>query len=132
LYDSGNDMEHMITSVGHYPESRSENKGNEPESVKYDSFGSDRFLFVGSERSSVVAVYKLDWLGRPDFHQVLPGGWGPEGIATHPKRGLLMTSSENDDRGATFRSVITIYQLEKKEPAYPTVISENRPDGTPI
>lgn len=132
LYDSGNELEQIIARVGHYPESRSENKGNEPEAVKYETFGSDKFLFVGSERSSTVAVYKLDWLGRPDFHQILPGGWGPEGLATHPGRGLMMTSSENDDRASTFRSVITIYQLQKKDPAYPTVVSDDRPDGTPI
>lgn len=132
LYDSGNALEHVITSVGQHPESRSENKGSEPEAVKYETYGSDKFLFVGSERSSTVAVHKLDWLGRPEFHQILPGGWGPEGLTTISSRGLMATSSENDERAATFRSVITIYQLQKKDPAYPTVVSADRPDGTPI
>jgi len=132
LYDSGNELEHLMARVGHYPESRSENKGSEPEGIKYDRFGSDGFLFVGAERASTVAVYKFDRWGQPNFHQVLPGGLGPEGLTTIPSRGLMMTSSENDDRGGTFRSVITIYQLQKKDPTYPTLVSDDRPDGTPI
>jgi hypothetical protein len=31
IYTSGNELEHAVARVGHYPEGRSENKGNEPE-----------------------------------------------------------------------------------------------------
>ena len=34
-YDSGNEMELWTARLGHYPDERSENKGNEPENVLY-------------------------------------------------------------------------------------------------
>jgi hypothetical protein len=60
LFDAGNDLEHLAVRIGHYPEERSENKGNEPEAVEYAEIGGRRCLFVGSERSSFIAVYELD------------------------------------------------------------------------
>jgi len=57
LWSSGNELEHVTVRLGHYPEGRSENKGNEPENVDYKVFGKDRLMFVASERSSVIYVY---------------------------------------------------------------------------
>ena len=36
-FTSGNTNDHITARVGHYPENRSENKGNEPENVEYAS-----------------------------------------------------------------------------------------------
>src|SRR5690606_2735191 len=35
LHDSGNSLEQAVIRAGHYPEDRSENKGNEPENVAF-------------------------------------------------------------------------------------------------
>lgn len=59
VYDSGNDLEWWAVRIGQYPESRSEKKGNEPEGILYAEFGETPYLFVLSERSSVIfGTYK--------------------------------------------------------------------------
>jgi hypothetical protein len=54
VYDSGHELEWEAAKVGHYPESRSDAKGNEPEGILYAEFGTTPYLFVLSERSSIV------------------------------------------------------------------------------
>ncbi len=130
-FAAGNALEHRVTRIGHFPEDRSENKGNEPEGVEYGQYGHDRFLFVASERSNVIAVYRIK-LGRPRLVQVLPAGVGPEGVLAIPSRGLLVVASEVDDAEVNIRSTITIYALESGPPRYPTIRSANRADGLPI
>jgi hypothetical protein len=133
VFDSGNSLEHEVVRLGHYPDARSENKGNEPENVDFGDFGKERFLFVASERSSVVFVYKVTGKNsKPELVQTLPAGIGPEGIKAIPRRGLLVAASENDSRGDGYRGVLSIYRLEEGEAGYPTIVSANRPDGTPI
>ncbi|WP_193212837.1 esterase-like activity of phytase family protein [Luteolibacter marinus] len=131
-FSSGNSVDQRMARIGHYPEDRSENKGNEPEAIEYARFGPEKLVFVGSERSSVVSVYSLDASGEPVFKQVLPAGLGPEGLVAIPHRGLLVSASENDSRGDGFRAVVTIYRNGFDEPSYPTIVSTDRPDGSPI
>jgi len=134
VFTSGNNDDHLQAMIGHYPEERSENKGNEPEGIEYGVYGKDELLFVGSERSSTVSVYKMG--GRrgndPQFLQTLPAGIAPEGLVAIPKRNLFVVASEADARDDKFRSTISIYKRNSREPTYPTIASEDRPDGTPI
>lgn len=132
VYEAGNELERLAARIGHYPEGRSENKGGEPEGILAARYGPDRLLFVGLERASFVAVYELDRDDRPTFVQALPGGVGPEGLLAIPQRGLFVTASENDDRGAAFRSVLTIFERVRGEPDYPTVVSADDANGRPI
>lgn len=131
-YDSGNTLEHLTMRLGHYPEDRSGNKGNEPEGAEYGLFGNRRLLFIGSERASVVAVYQIPPIGAPELVQVLPAGVGPEGLLAIPSRGLFVVASEVDDRADKIRSSIGVYRLEQDDPTYPTVVSTNRSGGAPI
>jgi hypothetical protein len=130
VYTSGNDLEHITARLGHYPESRSENKGSEPENVAFGVFGEDSLLFVNSERSSVVFVYDVSNVFAPQLVQVLPAGTAPEGGVTIPSRNLVAVASEDDDRGV-YRGVVTIYQRGFAK-AYPTLESADRANGTPI
>ncbi len=130
-FSSGNFLEHLAVRIGHYPEDRSGNKGTEPEGIEYGLYGNRRLLFVASERGSFVAVYEVPPIGAPRFLQVLAGGAGPEGLLAIPSRNLFVTASEVDDRGDVLRSAITIYELGNKS-NYPTIVSLNRPDRTPI
>ncbi|MDQ8182128.1 esterase-like activity of phytase family protein [Pelagicoccus sp. SDUM812005] len=133
LFTSGSMDDHITAMVGHYPESRSENKGNEPEGVTVAKYGDDQLIFIGSERSSIVSVYKLPKnSNEPEFLQVLAGGMGPEGLLAIPNRNLFVTASEEDSRDDKFRATITLYKRNAKEPNYPTIASEDGPDGTPI
>lgn len=151
LFDSGNALEHLVASIGHYPEDRSENKGNEPESILFAEYGEDQLLFVGSERSSVVAVYDVSDMpdeasafvagDEPELLQVLPTGVGPEGLLAIPRRNLLVVANEVDDRGDKIRSTVGIYQRRRagaeaaaraRDGAYPLIRSETDPStGAP-
>ncbi|GGA95724.1 alkaline phosphatase [Brucella endophytica] len=132
LYESGPSLEHKIAAIGHYPEKRSGKKGIEPEGVEVATFNGTKYIFVASERGSVVGVYK-DTGGEPEFLQLLPSGIGPEGLVAIPGRDLLVTANENDlveDGGA--RSHVMIYKLGEGKPAYPTIVSTNKEDGSPL
>jgi hypothetical protein len=131
-YDSGVDFEYLTVRLGHYPEARNK-KGNEPEGAEVATFGSDRVVFVASERASLVGVYKDEGAGKaPAYLQALPGGIGPEGLLALPGRNLFVTASETDLRAdGLIGSVVTVYQYGPGEAAYPTMVSADV-DGKPL
>lgn len=132
LWDAGNSVEHLVARIGHYPEDRSENKGNEPEGAEFARFGSRNLLFVGSERSNTVGVYQLANGGNhstPQLRQILATGNGPEGLHAIPHRGLFVVACEVDDRGDKIRSSVMIYRYDD-DANYPTIISSNREAST--
>lgn len=130
-YTSGNELEHLTARLGHYPESRSENKGNEPENAEFGQYGDHPLLIVNSERSSLVLVYDVSNPESPEFLQALPAAAGPEGVKAITSRNLLVVASEEDDRG-TFRGAVNIYSYGEQDAAYPMIESADRNDGTPI
>lgn len=132
VYDSGNEMDLYTMRVGHYPEERSGNKGNEPENVIYSEFGDFKLLFVGSERANLVFVYDVADVTAPLLKQVLPTGVGPEGKVAIPSRNLVVVAAEKDDRGDKFRSALGIYELQEGSAVYPTIISADGDNGLPI
>jgi len=89
-------------------------------------------LFVNSERASVVFVYDVADYTKPVFKQVLPAGVGPEGALAIPSRNLLIAASEEDSRGDVIRSGLNIYQYSTAAASYPTIVSNDREDGSPI
>ena len=131
-YESANSVEHTIVRHGHYPDKRSAKKGNEPENVEVGTFKGDKYLFVGSERASVTLVYNIENPTKPILKQVLPTSVKPEGLLAIPGRKLFVAAGEEDARDDKIRSALTIYQYSSDNANYPTVISENRTDGTPI
>lgn len=131
-YEAGNSLEHLMARIGHYNDKRSDAKGNEPENAEFGRFDGTDYLFINSERSSVVAVYDLSSKNAPAFKQVLPAAIAPEGVLAIPSRKLLIAASEEDDRSILSRSSLNIYQYQTAAAAYPTIQSVNRADGTPI
>jgi hypothetical protein len=135
VYESGETFDHLQAMHGHYPEERSENKGNEPEAVTYvPGFGDMDLLMVASERSSTVAVYDVsEGLDDPQWVQFLPAVMGPESVIALPDRGLIIIANEVDDEA---RSMVNIYQWEEMPdgPDYPTVVATEDSDnpGLPI
>ncbi|WP_395540672.1 esterase-like activity of phytase family protein [Neotabrizicola sp. sgz301269] len=124
VYESGASLEMAIAAIGHYPEHRNK-KGVELESVEVATFGDSRYLFVVSERSSIVAVYDLTDVAHPVLKQLLPSGISPEGIIAIPSRNLLATANEVDlreDGGAPAH--VMLYELGEGTPAYPMITSE--------
>ncbi len=70
VYASGNTIELLAAAVGHYPESRSENKGTEPENVAYGVFKGKKLLFVNTERANAVFVFDVSKPTKPKYVQV--------------------------------------------------------------
>lgn len=132
VWDSGSDLDDMAIRFGHYQDRRSDAKGNEPENIELGVFGDDRYLFVNSERSSLVFVYDLADPKKPVFKQVLPASAAPEGGLAIPSRNLLVVASESDLRNVAIRAGINIYSYNTQAQKYPTVQSVNRADGNPI
>jgi hypothetical protein len=132
LFDSGNSLDQIAVRHGHYPESRSDAKGTEPEAIEYARFGDTDYLFVGSERGSFVAVYRLARGAAPELVQLLPAPLGPEGVLAIPSRGLLVVSGEEDDPSFGVRSSVMIYELGAGAPTYPQIVSGDDAQGQPI
>jgi hypothetical protein len=131
-YDAGTSFEYEAVRMGHYPEKRNK-KGVEVEGIEVGTFGSDRLIFVGAERASIVGVYKDNGAGKaPSLLQVLPGGGvGPEGLLAVPGKNIFVTASETDVReDGGPGSMVTIYQRAEGAPAYPTIVSADK-DGKP-
>ena len=136
IYLPGRDVEHQVVRLGHYPEGRSENKGCEPEGAEFGDYGAQgRYLFIGSERASVVLVYELlgdSWTdaAAPQYRQTLPTGLAPEGLLALPQRNLFVVASEDDSRDDKYRSSLSIYSLDGTS-NYPTIASAEAGVGTP-
>lgn len=124
VFESGS-LDHIAIRLGHYPDRRSGNKGNEPENVEYAMFGGKPYLFVNSERASLVYVYDVTDPAAPQYIQTLPAAAGPEGALAIPSRNLLVVASEEDSRGDKMRASVSIYQLAAGEAQYPTIIAGN-------
>jgi hypothetical protein len=132
VHTSGNTNDQITARVGHYPDARSGNKGNEPENADFGVYGDDELLIVTSERSSVLFVYDVADPAAPILTQVLPAGTGPEGTLALTSRDLLIAASEEDSRDDKIRSVLNIYAYGEEDPTYPTLQSTDRQDGSPI
>ncbi|GAB1269644.1 esterase-like activity of phytase family protein [Aurantivibrio infirmus] len=122
-YESGSSLEHELIRAGHYPESRSENKGIEPEAVTVDRYGRNDFIFIGNERANIIAVYSTRFGQEPKLHQLLPTTVGPEGVLTIPSRNLLVVASEEDSADDGIRSTVSIYRYGESRPDYPQIKS---------
>jgi hypothetical protein len=131
LYEAGPSLEMKIAAAGHYPDKRNK-KGVELEGLEVATFGDTQYIFVASERASMIGVYK-DTGAEPEFVQLLPSGVGPEGLVAVPSRGLLVTANETDlveDGGA--RSHVMLYELGDGPAVYPMVVSADDEAGKPI
>lgn len=132
VWGSGSELDQIAASLGHYPESRSGNKGSEPENVSIGTFGGKKLAFINGERSNLVFVYDISNIKKPKYVQALPTSVGPEGSLTIPSRGLMITACEVDSRDDKIRSTLSIYQYGFDEPAYPTLMSERGRSGVAI
>lgn len=130
-FESGAAFEHWLVAAGHYNESRSENKGVEPEAVEVGRFFGRNLLFVGSERSNAVGVYDVSG-GAAVAVQLLPTGIGPEGLKALPRRGLFVAATETAEADIGIPTMINLYQLRRRPSRYPTIESGADAAGLPI
>ncbi|MFD3457413.1 esterase-like activity of phytase family protein [Streptomyces sp. NPDC058691] len=131
-WDAGNTFERIAVRYGLHNEDRAGKKGTEPEGVVVATFHGVRYAFVGSERSNFVAVYDLSRPTAPVFRQVLPATNGPEGLLPIPSRDLLAVSSEEDDASVNVRASVSLFELGKDTPSFPSLVSASDAAGAPI
>jgi WD40 repeat protein len=111
VYDSGKELEEKTISAGLYDDTRSDDKGVEPEGVTVATINNKKIAFVGLERADAVLVYDVSNPNMPIFLQILKTGDAPEGVlfvkaADSPnKKSMLIVSSETD-------GIVKIYQPE--------------------
>jgi len=100
VFDSGDEIEQIIKDL--YPalwdDSRSDNKGPEPESAVVGRLNGTDLLFLGLERSNAVMIWDLTDLNNISFLDMLitAGDVGPEGLSffTAGGQGFLAVANE--------------------------------------
>ena len=130
LFQPGAGFEMELARHGHYPDTRSTNRGSEPEGVEIGRYGSRTFAFVGAERAAAVVVYRIDEdETNPTFVQVLPTGLRPEGLLAIPGRNLFVTANEDDGTISIFQGRA---QAASAPGAYPDVFAAAAPTTGPV
>ncbi|MEM9144385.1 MAG: choice-of-anchor I family protein [Bacteroidota bacterium] len=90
VYDSGNDIAmqtlNLTPDVFNDDDSRSDDKGAEPETVEILKIGGKYILFVGLERNDQIMVYDITNPSAPRFLDILShaGDEAPEGVLAIP------------------------------------------------
>ena len=126
VYDSGDDLEHRTKALANANfnashdnnslDSRSANKGPEPEGVVVAVFGTKTYAFIGLERIGGVMVYDVSVPTAPVFvtylntRSAVTGDRGPEGLA------LIMADKSPNGKpllvvGNEVSGTTAIYQL---------------------
>ncbi|NNG02533.1 MAG: alkaline phosphatase [Inquilinus sp.] len=160
-FDSGELMEHLAMSIGHYLEESAEAGGVTPENVTVARYGGDTLIFVSSATGNFVAAFTFDDRlrdalergahddddfddddGRPvrfrlgdtlRLVDVLPTAVGPEGMLAIPQRNLFVVATDVDDEGEGIRSTLSIHSRDARERTYPAIVSRReRSTGAPI
>lgn len=114
VFDSGDQIEQIIKTQfsSLWDDSRSDNKGPEPESVTLGNVGGRDLLFVGLERSNAVMVWDLTQFQGSSSDQIkfvemlfAPGDVGPEGLSffSTPTGSFLAVANEVSETTSLFR-----------------------------
>lgn len=102
VFDSKNDMDKRSNDFVTYDDTRSDDKGSEPESVVVAKMGTKDILFLGLERTDTVMIYDITNPEAPQYLQSIKTGDAPEGLLFIPasksptKRSLVVVSCEGD------------------------------------
>ena len=112
VYDSGDFLDKKAAELGIYDDSRSRDKGVEPEGVALLDIGGRTFAFIGLERALNGAVAVFD-ITRPTAVRfvdmiVTVGDVSPEGLAAYQYRGDFFLAIANEVSLTT-----TLYKIEK-------------------
>lgn len=103
IFDSGDGIEKAVAAVGAFLDSRSDDKGPEPEGVTLGDVEGHQYAFIGLERTGGVLVYDITVPTSPElvlFRPATDGDESPEGLefipgsASPTGRPLLVVSHE--------------------------------------
>ena len=108
IADTANQIDEMAHAIGLYPDSRSDNKGSEPENVISFAIGSALYAAVGLERANAIALVSLEDPTHPEViavEGVDPNAgkngqqYAPEGLAYYEKEDKHFIYSANEKSG---------------------------------
>jgi hypothetical protein len=95
-------------------DSRSDDKGPEPESITTGKLGGDTYAFIGLERVSGIFVYRISNPSRPTFAGYLDvkayGDISPEGLVFIPRTdhsGWLLVTNEVSNTTSLYEIALT-------------------------
>ncbi|MBT1704054.1 choice-of-anchor I family protein [Chryseosolibacter indicus] len=116
VYESGSKLEKYVIEKlpSLYDDSRSDDKGVEPESVTTGKIGSRTLAFVGIERADALVIVDVTNPNAPIFLQALQTGDAPEGVLFIPaedspnKKAIVVTSCEGD-------GTVNVFQLSGQD-----------------
>jgi hypothetical protein len=100
VFDSGRRLDALAIERGLYDDTRSDNKGVEPEGVALAKINGRTYAFIGLERalSAAVAVYDITDLASVTFVDFIinRGDVGPEGLLAFEDRGRNYLAVSNE------------------------------------
>jgi DNA-binding beta-propeller fold protein YncE len=105
VFDSGNQLDAKAIELGIYDDSRSDDKGVEPEGVALLELGGRTLAFIGLERTlkSAVAIYDVTDPTKASFLDMIvtDGDVAPEGLMTFVRDGKYFLAIANEVSGTT-------------------------------
>lgn len=105
VFSSGNELDAKAIALGIYDDTRSDDKGVEPEGVELLTVGSRTFAFIGLERTlkSAVAIYDVTDPSHATFLDMLvtEGDVAPEGLKAFYANGKYYLSIANEVSNTT-------------------------------
>jgi DNA-binding beta-propeller fold protein YncE len=113
VWDSKDQLDRESFTLGLYDDTRSDDKGAEPESITLGRVGSKTIAIVGLERADAFAIYDITNPLEPVFVKMYKTGDAPEGVLFIPaskspiQQSLIVVSSEND-------GFVKIYKANKQ------------------
>ncbi|CAE7539426.1 Ptchd3 [Symbiodinium sp. CCMP2592] len=131
VFTSGNQLEQLAVSLGHYPESTADETSIDVRNVEYGTVDGCQMLFVQCIRASLTFVFEVSDPSKPEFLQVLPAIMRPSQGKLVPDRHLFVSISE----GTTYSDIeagLDLYQCSRWPRQFPFLESRDTEDGTPI
>ncbi len=113
VFDSNNELDVKTKELNLYDDTRSDDKGSEPEAIAIGRVGDKLVAYVGMERADALAIYDITDPTKPVFIKIITTGDAPEGVlfisaSKSPlQQSLVVVSSEND-------GVVKIYKATKR------------------
>ncbi|CAE7322810.1 unnamed protein product, partial [Symbiodinium necroappetens] len=135
VFTSGNQLDHLAVSLGHYPESDSDPNdcSIDVQRVQFGTVDDCQMLFVQSIRASLTFVFEVSDPSTPEFLQALPSIRRPADGKVVPDRYLYVSISEGHASSARdIDSGLNFYQCSQWPRQFPFLESGDAEDGTPL
>ena len=136
VFDSGDEFERTMLSSGLWQESRSDDKGPEPEAITFGVVGGVPLLFIGLERTHAVVVYDVTDPTAPALVDVIDVA-GESGIGARRPEGLTFVPGAANATGQALLAVtseldgaLSLFAIQPDARA--TIVGVGCPNNQPL